>query len=138
MLMQKKIDFQSTCKISPMHIFARLKKGEGRGRSQKFSDRVLHFQPILDFPSTHRSRNDLFSWTYPLIISHPWSFYMRIHYMRVYFWSPYLSHITRSNCTVISVYNDHTCLGTLNLLPLLTGGCCSEEALCHKNLNWDF
>jgi len=44
------------------------------------------------------SRNDLFSRTYSLIISHPWSFYMRIHYMRVYFWSPYLSHITRSNC----------------------------------------
>jgi len=39
-----------------------------------------------------------FSGTYPLIISHPWSFYMRIHCMRVYFWSPYLSHITRSNC----------------------------------------
>jgi hypothetical protein len=44
------------------------------------------------------SRNDLFSVTYPLIISHPWSFYMQIHYMRVYFWSPYPSHITRSNC----------------------------------------
>jgi len=48
------------------------------------------------------SKNDLFSGTYPLIISHPWSFYMRIHYMRVYFWSPYLSHITRSNCTLLS------------------------------------
>jgi len=23
---------------------------------------------------------------------------MRIHYMRAYFWSPYLSHITRSTC----------------------------------------
>jgi len=43
-----------------------------------------------------------FSGTYPLIISHPWSFYIQIHYMRVYFWSPYLSHITRSNCTVKS------------------------------------
>ncbi len=40
-----------------------------------------------------------YSGTHPLIISHPWSFYMRICYMRVYFWSPYLSHITRSNCT---------------------------------------
>jgi hypothetical protein len=44
------------------------------------------------------------SGTYPLIISHPWSFYMR-----VYFWSPYPSHITRSNCTykifiVLDVY----------------------------------
>ncbi len=41
------------------------------------------------------SRNDLFSGTYPLIIIHPWSFHIRI---RVYFWSPYPSHITRSNC----------------------------------------
>jgi len=45
------------------------------------------------------SRNDLFSGTYPLIYSNPWSFYMGICYMRVYFWSPYLSHITRSTCT---------------------------------------
>jgi len=45
-----------------------------------------------------RSGNGLFSGTYPLIYSNPWSFYMRIHYMRAYFWSPYLSHITRSNC----------------------------------------
>ncbi len=45
-----------------------------------------------------RSGNGLFSGTYPLIYSHPWSFYMRIHYMRAYFWSPYLSNITRSNC----------------------------------------
>jgi hypothetical protein len=47
-----------------------------------------------------RSGNGLFPGTYPLIYSHPWSFYMQIHYMRAYFWSPYLSHITRSNCTV--------------------------------------
>jgi len=52
---------------------------------------------ICDF-AYMRSRNDLFSGTYPLIISHYWSFYMRIHYMRVYFWSPYPSHVTRSNC----------------------------------------
>jgi len=52
---------------------------------------------ICDF-AYMRSRNDLFSGTYPLSISHPWSFYMRNHYMRVYFWSSYLSHITRSNC----------------------------------------
>jgi len=37
-----------------------------------------------------------FSGTYPEINSHPWSFYMRIRYMRVYFWSPYVSNITRS------------------------------------------
>jgi len=54
---------------------------------------------ICDFAYI-RSRNDLFSITYPLIISHPWSFYIRIHYIQVYFWSPYPSHITRSNCTV--------------------------------------
>ncbi len=47
-----------------------------------------------------RSRNGLFSGTYPLIYSNPWYFYIQIRYMRVYFWSPYLSHITRSNCIV--------------------------------------
>jgi len=31
-----------------------------------------------------------FSGAYPLIYSDCWSFYMRIHYMRAYFWSPYL------------------------------------------------
>jgi len=41
----------------------------------------------------------LFCGTYPLINSQPRYFYMWIHYMRVYFWSPYLSHITRSTCT---------------------------------------
>ncbi len=39
-----------------------------------------------------------FSGTYPLIYSNPWSFYMLIHYMQAYSWSPYLSHITRSTC----------------------------------------
>ncbi len=42
--------------------------------------------------------NSLFSWTFPLIYSHPWSFYIQIHYMWAYFWSPYLSHITKSSC----------------------------------------
>ncbi len=41
-------------------------------------------------------KNGLSSGTYPLIYNDPWSFYMRIYYMRAYFWSPYLSHITRS------------------------------------------
>jgi len=45
------------------------------------------------------SRNGLFSGTYPLIYSHLWSFCMQIRYMRAYFLSPYLSHITRSTCT---------------------------------------
>ncbi len=45
-----------------------------------------------------QSRNGLFSGTYPLIYSHPWSFFMGIHYIRANFWSPYLSNITRSTC----------------------------------------
>jgi len=53
---------------------------------------------ICDF-TYMQSRNGLFSGTYPLISCNPWSFYMRIRYMRAYFWSPYLSHITRSTCT---------------------------------------
>ncbi len=44
-----------------------------------------------------------FSRTYPLIYSHPWSFYIQIRDMRAYFWSPYLSNITRSNCITIIV-----------------------------------
>ncbi len=39
---------------------------------------------------------------YPLIYSNPWSFYMGIYYMRAYFWSPYLSNVTRSTCIVFS------------------------------------
>ncbi len=54
---------------------------------------------ICDF-AYMRSRNGLFSGTYPLIYSNPWSFYMQIRYMRAYFWSPYLSHLTRSTCTL--------------------------------------
>jgi len=42
----------------------------------------------------------IFSGTYPLIYSHPWSSYIRIHYIRAHFQSPYLSHITRSTCTM--------------------------------------
>ena len=30
-----------------------------------------------------------------------------------------------------------TTLGTLNLRPLLTGGRCSEVALCYKKGKWD-
>jgi len=44
-----------------------------------------------------------FSGTHPLIYSHPWSFYMWICYMQAYFFgvpTPYLSHITRSTCTL--------------------------------------
>jgi hypothetical protein len=42
-----------------------------------------------------------FSGTYPLIYSNRRSFYMWIHYMQAYFWSPYLSNITRSTCILI-------------------------------------
>jgi len=48
-----------------------------------------------------QSRNVLFSGTYPLIYSNPWSFYMRSCYIRAYFWSPYLSNLTRSTCTFL-------------------------------------
>ncbi len=48
------------------------------------------------------SRNGLFSGTYPLIYSNPWSFYLQIRYMRAYFWSPFLSHVTRSTCFSIA------------------------------------
>jgi hypothetical protein len=45
-----------------------------------------------------RLRNGRFPGTYPQICSYSWSFYMQICYMRAYFWSPYLSHKTRSAC----------------------------------------
>jgi len=47
-----------------------------------------------------RLKNGLFPGTYPPIYGIPRSFCVQIHYMRAYFWSPYLSHITRSACTV--------------------------------------
>ncbi len=53
---------------------------------------------ICDF-AYMRLRNGPFPGTYPQIYSYPWSFYMQICYMQAYFWSPYLSHITRSTCT---------------------------------------
>jgi len=52
---------------------------------------------ICDF-AYMESRNGLFSGTYPLIDSNLWSFYMQIHYIWAYFWSPCLSHITRTTC----------------------------------------
>jgi hypothetical protein len=52
---------------------------------------------ICDF-AYMQSRNGLFSGTYPLIYSNPWSFYMQICYIRACFWNTYLSHITRSTC----------------------------------------
>ncbi len=48
-----------------------------------------------------QSRNGLFSGTYPLIYSHPWSFYMQICYIiPVYVLSPYLSNIMRFTWTL--------------------------------------
>jgi len=52
-----------------------------------------------------RLKNGLFSGTYPLIYSDRWSFYMQINYMQAYFWSPYLSHITRSTSFLTKVIN---------------------------------
>ncbi len=48
-----------------------------------------------------QNRNGIFSGTNPLIYSNLWSSSMQICYMRVYFWSPYLLHITRSTCIII-------------------------------------
>ena len=42
-----------------------------------------------------RLKNLPFSVTYRLIYSNPWSFYMRIRYVGSYYWSTYLSLITR-------------------------------------------
>ena len=53
---------------------------------------------ICDF-SYIQLRIGHFSRTYPLIYSHPWSFYMQIRYMRAYFFGPHVSHITRETCT---------------------------------------
>jgi hypothetical protein len=36
---------------------------------------------------------------------YPWSFHMLIHYMWAYFWSPYLTHITRSTCILKGLQN---------------------------------
>ncbi len=44
-------------------------------------------------------KNCLFPGTYPLIYGIPRYFYMQIHYMRAYFWSPYLLYIMRSAST---------------------------------------
>ena len=54
---------------------------------------------ICDFANM-RLRIGLFSRTYPLNYSYPWSFYMRIRYMRAHFLGPYLSHLTRETCTL--------------------------------------
>jgi len=49
--------------------------------------------------------NGLFPGTYPLIYGNTRSFYMQIHYMGAYFWSPYLLHITRSTCITKEYHN---------------------------------
>ncbi len=46
---------------------------------------------------------DHFSGTYPPIYSHSWSFYMPIHYMRAWFFGPYLSH--KRGSIVLYVYS---------------------------------
>jgi hypothetical protein len=73
--------------------------------------------------------------TYPLIYSHPWSFYMRIHYMRVIFYGPYLSHITRSACTVKPVCNDYP-WGPIKV-PVVERWSLFRGHLCDKSSNSD-
>ena len=46
----------------------------------------------------YATQNWPFFWNPPLIYTHPWSFYMLFRYMLAYFFSPYLSHITRDTC----------------------------------------
>ncbi len=53
---------------------------------------------ICDF-AYDQSRNCHFPGTYTQIYSYPWSFYIR-----AYFLTPYLSHITRSTCNLVSKY----------------------------------
>jgi len=60
-------------------------------------------------------KKGLFSGTYPLIYSDHMSFYIRIHYMRAYFWSPYLSNITRSTCTTIQLLFSESYPGDLQI-----------------------
>jgi len=55
----------------------------------------------------HAIRKWPFSGTYPLFYSNPWSFYIQIHYMPAYFWSPYLLHVTRSTCTYLNLGKFH-------------------------------
>jgi len=83
-----------------------------------------------------RMKNGLFSGTYPLIYSDLWSFYMRIHYVRAYFWSPYLSHITRSTCTVKPVYNGAP--GNPKIVSVVDGCSLVRGTLCFKSSKWDF
>jgi len=72
---------------------------------------------ICDFKYI-RLKNGLFSGTCSLIYGNPRSFYMQINYMRAYFLSPYLSHITRSTCKyILAVHNTHFKL-FLGLQPL--------------------
>jgi len=58
---------------------------------RSFLAAISHIYVIENWP---------FSGTYPLIYGNPMSFYMKIHYMQAYFKSPYLSHITRSICSL--------------------------------------
>jgi len=45
-----------------------------------------------------------FSGTYPLFFGNPWTFYIKIHYIRAYSWSPFLWHIMRSTCIFFIAY----------------------------------
>ncbi len=75
-------------------------KRERENRKEIPADLVICGLFICKFAHM-RLRMILIYRTYPLIYSHPWSFYMRIRYMQVIFYGPHLSHITRSACTQI-------------------------------------
>ncbi len=53
--------------------------------------------------------------TYPLIYSHPWSFYMQICYIRVIFYGHYLLHITRSACTALLIIFSYIWMNSIRL-----------------------
>ncbi len=67
-----------------------------------------------------RLKNGRYHGTYPQIYGFPWSFYIRVRYMRAYFWSPFLSPITRSTCTeqLIILSREHFCSVFPNLFWL--------------------
>jgi len=91
--------------IRPIMLFVHLKK-IGHHKNDLMSNWSYQIQAALvicglficDF-AYMRLKNGLLSGTNPLIYGNPWSFLMWIHYMPAYFWSPYLSNITRSTCT---------------------------------------
>ncbi len=79
-----------------------------------------------------RSKNGLFSETYPLIKS--LVLYMRICYMASLFLRPYLSHITRSTCIWLAC-SHRQYIGLKKILPAsIPHLCFGFEIHCHQNI----